>query len=221
MNCSVMNDMAANFRWFQEQSQLYTLTLGDLFDETVRDQHLTRLMNEFGSPSRAHAASMTAKRIGYVAALMIYARIKHTIFVNPKECLFITIEEESTKASWLPVYSFPFETGAPLESTVEWVSKELYAQLLVPLVELLAKEKGISCVVLFENIFTYMKWMFITKLQDDVTFQELIEIPASEYGVLKQHPIASYANEQRSTRKTCCLYYQTHGAVKSCKTCPL
>ena len=221
MNSSVANDMLLNFRWHHDQSPLHKLTLGDLFDETVRNQHLNRLVNEFGSPSRAHAASMTAKRIGYVAALMIYARIKHNVLINPVKCTFITIPEESAKAGWLPVYSFPLSTGAPIESTIEWVAKELYAQLLVPLVELLAKEKGISRVVLYENLYTYMKWVFITKLQEGATFQELIEVPISDFGVVKQHPIATYANEQKSTRKTCCLYYQTDGAVKSCKSCPL
>ena len=50
------------------------------------NQHLARLMSEFGSPTRAHAASMTAKRLGYAAALMIYARIKHVYVINPNEC---------------------------------------------------------------------------------------------------------------------------------------
>jgi ferric iron reductase protein FhuF len=214
-------DMEANFRWLSDQPILDSLTLNDLFDETVLDQHLSRLMSEFGSPTRAHAASITAKRLGYAAALMIYARTKHRVCINPNECLFLTITEESTNASWLPVYSFPLKTAEIFQDTVEWITKDMYAKTLVPLVELLAQEKGISRIVLFENIFTYMKWMFITKLQDIHTFQQLINIPAEKYGVKKQHPLAIYETGQTNLRKTCCLYYQTTGAVKPCKTCPL
>ncbi len=55
--------MDTNFRWLSDQPILDSLPLNDLFDETVLDQHLSRLMNEFGSPTRAHAASITAKRL--------------------------------------------------------------------------------------------------------------------------------------------------------------
>lgn len=221
MQSVLTKDMEVNFRWLSDQQILSSLTLNDLFDETVLDQHLSRLMSEFGSPTRAHAVSMTAKRLGYAAALMIYARTKHRVCINPKECTFQTIAEESTKASWLPIYSFPLKTAELNQDTVEWITKDLYSLTLVPLVELLAHEKGISRVVLFENIFTYIKWIFITKLQDINTFQQLIDLPAQKYGVKKQHPLAIYQTGQTNLRKTCCLYYQTTGAVKPCKTCPL
>lgn len=221
MKSAIARDMSTNFRWHNNQSVLHTLTLLDLFDESVRDQHFTRLMTDFGSPTKAHAASMTVKRIGYAAALMIYARMKHGVSISPTECKLITIQEESTNASWLPVYSFPLATAELGLSTVAWITKELYAKTLVPLLELFAKEKGISRVVLLENIFTYIKWIFISILQDHPTFRQLLKTPVSEYGVRKQHPLALYECEPGGTRKTCCLYYQTQGAVKPCKTCPL
>jgi ferric iron reductase protein FhuF len=221
MQSVLKKDMEANFRWHSNQPIIDSLTIKDFFDETVRDQHLARLMNEFGSPTRAHAASMTAKRLGYAVALMIYARTKHEVLIHSNECTFITITEESTNASWHPIYSFPLKTEEFYQNIVDWITKDLYAQTLVPLVELLAQEKGISRVVLFENICTYIKWIFITKLQDTNTFQQLIDMPASEYGVRKQHPLAIYQCDKSNLRKTCCLYYQTTGAVKSCSTCPL
>lgn len=221
MKCTKTEDMIKNFRWHHNQSVLNTVTLHDFLNESLRDQHFDRLINKFGSPSKAHAASMTVKRIGYVAALMIYARIKHSVFISPNECKFITTSEESSNASWLPTYSFPLETDELRQSTIEWITNELYAKTLVPLVEQFAKEKGISRVVLYENIYTYIKWIFISKLQDDFTFQQLLMIPAREYGARKQHPLALYERELGSFRKTCCLYYQTTNAVKPCKTCPL
>jgi ferric iron reductase protein FhuF len=151
---------------------------------------------------------------------MIYARTKHEVLMNPIECMCITITEESTKASWIPIYSFPLNTGEFNQNLVDWVTKELYTKTLVPLVELLAQEKGISRVVLFENIYTYIKWIFNTKLQDTNTFQQLIDMPAYAFGV-KKHPLAIYQNKQSNLRKTCCLYYQTTGAIKPCSTCPL
>ena len=221
MQSTITEDLSTNFRWYQNQTVIHTFTLLDLLDESIRDSHLIQLMTEFGSPTRGHAASMTAKRIGYLAALMIYTRRRHAVEMSPEECRFITIQDTSTKAGWLPVYSFPLQTLESSPSTVEWITKDLYTKMLVPLVELLAKEKGISRVVLFENIFTYMKWIFITKLQDVDTFKQLLQTPAIAFGVSKQHPLALYESEPNSYRKTCCLFYQTQGAVKPCKTCPL
>lgn len=221
MKSLITNDLASSFRWHMDEDALYTLTFDQLFDPQVREHLFSRLMSEYGSPSRGHAASMTAKRIGYMAALMIYARIKYGVVVKANECRFITIEDNSKNSSWLPVYSFPINTTEPLHTTVQWISKNLYASLLVPMVEMLAKEKGISRVVLFENIFTYVKWILETVLKDHDTFQRLIDLPAEEYGMIKQHPISLYACHQGTTRKTCCLYYQTEGASKPCKSCPL
>ncbi|MCZ8536855.1 (2Fe-2S)-binding protein [Paenisporosarcina quisquiliarum] len=220
MQSILTKDMASNFRWHMDEDALHTLTLNQLFDSEVREHHFSRLMSEYGSPSRGHAASMTTKRIGYMAALIIYARIKHNVLTNPKECRFITIADESSKAGWLPVYSFPLKETASSETVLEWIVKELYCATLVPLVNLFAKEKGISRVVLFENIFTYIKWIFLTHLQDPATFQQLLDIPAVEFGT-KQHPLSLYVSSDEGTRKTCCLYYQTAGAIKACKTCPL
>lgn len=221
MQSDVSKDMSAKFRWHQDQQVLDTFTLIDLFDENTRDQHLNRLMTEFGSPSRGHAASMTAKRIGYLAALMIYARIKHNVSIKSDQCTFFTIEEKSKKAGWLPVYSFPLETEDSSQSILDWITKELYVKTLVPIVELLAKEKGISRAVLFENIYTYIKWIFNSILCDTAVLQQLIDIPAGEYGNLRRHPISTYVCDDKDLRKTCCLYYQTQGADKPCKTCPL
>lgn len=221
MQSVLSKEMEINFRWLADQPIEGSLTLDDLFDRTILDRHISILMSDFGSPTRAHAVSMTAKRLGYAAGLMIYARMKHQVGINPRECRFLTIVEESTKASWLPMYSFPLKTVVLNQDTIEWIAKDLYSLTLVPLVEILAQEKGISRVVLFENIFTYIKWIFITKLQDNNTFQQLIDLPAQKYGVKKQHPLAIYQTDQTNLRKTCCLYYQTTGAVKPCKTCPL
>ena len=221
MQSAVSKDMSANFRWQTDQQVLDRFTLVDLFDENTRDEHLNRLMTEFGSPTRGHAASMTAKRIGYLAALMIYARIKHSVSIKPDQSEFISIEETSAKAGWLPVYSFPLETAERSQPDMEWITKELYAKVLVPLVELLAKEKGISRAVLFENIYTYIKWIFNSILCDTAAIQQLVDIPSGEYGNVRRHPIATYVSENRDIRKTCCLYYQTQGAAKPCKTCPL
>jgi ferric iron reductase protein FhuF len=220
MQSVVTKDMEANFRWYSDQHNLDSLTLNEFFDGNILNQHLARLMSEFGSPTRAHAASMTAKRLGYAAALMIYARTKHGVILNPIECTCITITEELTKASWIPMYSFPLKTGKLNQNLVDWITKDLYTKTIVPLVELLAQEKGISRVVLFENICTYIKWIFITKLQDTNTFQQLIDLPADKFGVRK-HPLAIYQSEHSKLRKTCCLYYQTTGASKPCTTCPL
>lgn len=220
MDRSTLKDMTTNFRWYQSQPVSYSLQLGDLLEETAVHQHLTRLVTDFGSPDKAHAASMTAKRIGYAAALMIYARIKHNVSIRQKECLLLTTDEQSGKTGWLPVYSFPLQSAESDSSPADWITKELYAQALLPIIGLLAKEKGISRVVLLENIFIYIKWILLTKLQDSHLYWQLIEMPASEYGAKNRHPLAFFQNASAVSRKTCCLFYRTAGDAEPCKTCP-
>jgi ferric iron reductase protein FhuF len=221
MEKAVQEDLMTNFRWYDGQPALYVCSLADLYDDSLRSQHLARLVSDFGSPTTGHAASITAKRIGYAAALMIFVFFKYGVSVNPKECMLLALEETSEASGWLPHYVFPLNTASEIKSDPSWIAKELYAKTLVPLVSLLAQEKGIARVVLFENIFTYIKWIFTSKLEDTETFQKLLDIPFNDYGVKKQHPLAFYEQAPSASRRTCCLSYQTCGGNRACKTCPL
>lgn len=221
MKVTVSNDLMANFRWQSTASSSAALPLSDLKNEAAVERHLTILTDHFGSPTRAHAASMTAKRAGYAAALLAYARLKYNIAVNSSNCFLITPDEPSAAPGWLPVYSFPLNSADSEQDVVDWITKELYAETLVPIIGVLAKEKGISQAVLFENIFVYMKWIFVTKLQDNDLYQQLLETPASEFGYTKRHPFAYYEDTPDGLRKTCCLRYQTAGDERTCKACPL
>lgn len=221
MEDTVSNDLRANFRWQSTASSSAVLSLSDLKNEAVVERHLTILTNHFGSPTRAHAASMTAKRAGYAVALLIYARLRYNIVVNSSNCFLMTADEPSAAPGWLPVYSFPLNSAESEQDAVNWITKELYAETLVPIIEVLAKEKGISRAVLFENVFVYMKWIFVTKLQDSDLFQQLLETPVSEFGYTKRHPFAYYEDTSNGLRRTCCLRYQTVGEERTCKACSL
>lgn len=85
----------------------------------------------------------------------------------------------------------------------------------------LLKEKGISQTTLFENIFTYMKWVFTIQIGNKELYQQLLTCPTSHFGNVSRHPIPFYDRGDDPLRKTCCLFYLTTGENKPCKTCPL
>ncbi|MFX3675018.1 MAG: (2Fe-2S)-binding protein [Paenisporosarcina sp.] len=222
MEYPIQQDMLAKFRWLDSVSQVArSITIKDFFDETKREEHLTWMMTHCGSPNKGHAASITVKRIGYLAAIYVYVKHTHQVESSFLEGTMHTIQDETSSTGWVPMYSFPLMSSSNEKLLDEWVTKDLYAKYLVPLVALLSEEKGISQTTLFENIHTYMKWMFINKLGIKEEYQKLLTNPISKFGDLLHHPLSRFDCGDDALRKTCCLFYQTDGANKPCEKCPL
>jgi len=222
MNPAIQQDMLAKFSWVNSMSPpSFSITIQDFFDETKREEHLTWMVEHFGSPTKGHAASITAKRIGYLAAIYVYLKHVHQVETSFMSGTLHTFEEQNPSTGWIPMYSFPLLSSTNKENLLDWLAKDLYANYLVPLVLLLNKEKGVSQAILFENIFIYIKWVLTIQIGNIDLYQQLLSMPTSDFGNVSSHPISLYDRGDGSLRKTCCLFYQTGGANKRCKKCPL
>ncbi len=221
MEKAISADFSANFRWQLNIAESPILTLSDLKNSDVVEEHLTMLTARFDSFTRAHAASIVAKRVGYAAALLIYARLKHGLKVDPSECVLMTPDEITAAPDWMPIYSFKLESMDTQQTSADRIIKKLYAETVIPIIETLVDAKGISRAVLLENVFVYVKWVLLTKLKDDQLFQQLIAAPSCDFGCGKRHPFAYYECASGASRRTCCLRYQTLEDQRTCKTCPL
>ena len=219
---TIEENLQEKFNWIKSSDQLpSSISINDLLDELGREQHLMFMMNYCGSPSKGHAASITCKRIGYLAAICIYAKHVHKVEASFLNGSFHTPDGNSKRTGWTPQYSFPFTTPTEDKNFSQWIAEDLYAKHLVPLVSLLGKEKGISRAALLENIFTYIKWVITVQIGDKELYQQLLVEPASNFGKLTRHPISQFECGEHDLRKTCCLYYQTEGVDNQCNKCPL
>lgn len=222
MEYQIQQDLLAKFSWLEDEIQpSRSISIKDFFEESFRDEHLTWMTEHCGSPTKGHAASITTKRIGYLAAIYVYAKSVHHAKSSFMEGIMHTKEVGIMNNGWNPLYSFPLTPSSNDVALVKWVATDLYAKHLVPLVSLLGKEKGISQTTLFENIFTYMKWVFTIQIGNKELYQQLLTWPTSDFGNVSRHPIAFYDRGDDALRKTCCLFYQTTGDNEPCKTCPL
>jgi ferric iron reductase protein FhuF len=221
MNLNDDFDIRTKFRLLNPtDDSSYSISVKDLFDPSRLNDHFTYMNEHSGSPTRAHAASITTKRVGYLAAIFVYIKHVHQREATFQNATMHTIDADYSTNGWLPVYSYPLQTISSEKTLVDWISNDIYAKELVPLVSKLSKEKGISRVTLFENIYTYIKWVLVDVLIRQDLFEQLLALPYTEFGEVSRHPLAFYETES-NLRKTCCLSYLTVGGSKKCKTCPL
>lgn len=214
-------DIRTTFRLMNPSDvSFYSLSVKDLFNPSHLHNHFAWMMEHCGSPTKGHAASITAKRIGYLVAILIYLKHVDHREVCFKNATMHTITPHNSSSGWLPVYSYPSESIQSEKAMVDWISNDLYAKELVPLVSLLGKEKGISKITLFENIYTYIKWVLVDVLNEEDIFVQLVSHRLTDFGAVTRHPLAFYETETL-LRKTCCLSNLTIGQSKKCTTCPL
>lgn len=219
---TIEQNLQEKFNWSENTNQLsYSISINALFNDVKREEHLLWMINDCGSPTKGHAASITSKRIGYLAAICIYAKHVHKVEPSLLDGRMYTPGDHSNKSGWAPQYSFPYTTPTEDKDIVSWIAEDLYAKHLVPLASLLSKEKGISRVTLLENIFTYIKWVLTIQIGDQGLYQQLLLLPTSNFGKLTRHPISQFECGHNDLRKTCCLYYQTEGVSNRCNKCPL
>jgi len=219
---TIERNLQETFNWFENTDLMsYSISINDLLSDSRREDHLVWMMNYCGSPTKGHAASITVKRIGYLAAICIYAKHVHKVEASFLDGMMHTPGDNSKSSGWAPQYSFPYTTPTEDKVVVSWIAEDLYAKHLVPLVSLLSKEKGISRVTLLENVFTYIKWVLTIQIGDQGLYQQLLLLPTSNFGKLTRHPISQFECGHNDLRKTCCLYYQTEGVSNRCNKCPL
>lgn len=217
----VYEDLEKSFRVKHEfRTEDVAFFLQDILLPETREQTLLEIQDILDAPNLAVTASTIGKRVGFLGAVLTYAYLhygmKFTIDVNE-----IALTKSETNSKWLPNYYLGHACVISDEEVdVEWIATNVYGKLLAPVIDSLSKVKGLSRIVLLENCYIYMTWIFEKKKLDMAIFHKLVELPSERFGTGKSHPLQLFS-QNCETRTTCCLYYLLPDAEKNCKKCPL
>ncbi|WP_158587543.1 IucA/IucC family C-terminal-domain containing protein [Neobacillus notoginsengisoli] len=115
----------------------------------------------------------------------------------------------------------------------EQALSELFADHIFPLVSQLAKITGVSKLILWENVATYIMWLYETVLADERNaagdFDFFNNAAGALFGNYHRNPMKKFYTEKTYVddldemiriRQTCCFSYLTGEKAARCKTCP-
>lgn len=218
-----------------------TITLGQLHEEAACREYVSWLKDYIGAPDMQVAASMLAKRIGYLwIAPLLTAMTFHNREVSfPLDNSFLyhpaspDIKGEThfpfLAVNGLRVAALPAEDR---EAWREEVIKEIFAVRLAPLLKTLAAIGPVSMAVLWENIMVRIAPLYSPgteksgqdgqRMQADFAF--LTRMAPGELFGSRRNPFTRFTEHNdeapvaKNKRSTCCFYYRMSGEY--CRKCP-
>ncbi|MFS0870407.1 (2Fe-2S)-binding protein [Paenibacillus xylanilyticus] len=217
-----------------------TIALSELHDEAACREYISWLQEYINAPDMKVAASMLAKRIGFlwtaplVTAMTFHHR--HVSFQLENSFLYhptLSANEGGTRFPFLAVNGLQAEalTG-DRELWREKVVEEMFAVQLTPLLKTLAAIAPLSMSILWENIMVRIGPLYTSDADDAGQESQHIQhdfsyltqgAPGQVFGV-KRNPFTRFTETKnnvpvvKSKRITCCLYYQMSGEY--CRKCP-
>lgn len=218
-----------------------TISIRSLIEDgTV--EYLQKVKHALGTEEMDVAASLLVKRLGFLAVncLLSMTAFNKTLKVDPSTIWIDSYVEDDI---WLPKLRYTEIQAVEVtsfETREEWRVqhfKELFNDVLNPLIQRMSKEAKVSRQTLWENIMLYIYWMYesiLPNLELNAPYQEedfksLLEADPALFG-MKRNPAATfykpktfveqYQAEMRM-RTTCCYYYKTNSEGARCSTCPL
>lgn len=223
-------------------SSIRTIALSQLHDEAACRDYLSWLKDYIGAPDTQVAASMLAKRIGYLwIAPLLTAMTFHNREVSialDKSYLYhpdLSAGQGDTRFPFLAVDGL-LTAAAPLDNRTVWreeVVKQIFAEQLAPLLQHLAAAGPVSMAVLWENIMVRIAPLYAPgteesgqeqqqRMSEDFTYLTKIA-PGSLFG-MRSNPLTRFTEHHdgvhvaKSKRITCCFYYRMSGEY--CVKCP-
>lgn len=219
------------------EGSVRTIALSKLQDEAVCREYVSWFKDYIGAPDTQVAASMLAKRIGYLwIAPIVTAMTFHNrevLFPLDGSFLYHPVSSEET--------TFPFLAVDGIQSSLladdravwrEAVVKENFAVRLTPIMETLAAVGPVSMAVLWENIMVRIAPLYAPgtdqsgpvrlQMQEDFAFLTR-KAPGALFGA-RRNPFTRFtegsdeAPVAKSKRITCCFYYRMSGEY--CRKCP-
>lgn len=214
-----------------------TIALSELQDEAVCREYVSWLKDYIGAPDTQVAASMLAKRIGYLwIAPIVTAMTFHNreVFFPLDRCfLYHPAPTEETTFPFLAVDGI--QSSAPADDRAGWreaVVKEHFAVRLAPILQTLATVGPVSMAVLWENIMVRIAPLYVLgadpsgeerlRVQEDFAF--LTRTASAALFGARRNPFTRFTegNDEapvaKSKRITCCFYYRMSGEY--CRKCP-
>ncbi|WP_145053070.1 (2Fe-2S)-binding protein [Paenibacillus xylanexedens] len=222
------------------ENSVCTITLSELHDEAVCREYISWFQEYIDAPDMKVAASMLAKRIGYLwTAPLVTAMTfhhQHVSFQLENSFLYhptLSSNEGGTRFPFLAVNGLQAEelTG---ERNVwrEKVVQEMFAEQLTPLLQTLGVVAPLSMSILWENIMVRIGPLY-TPDADEVEqgnehiqadFAYLTQVASGQVFGVRKNPLTrfTYIKDNipvaKSERITCCFYYQMSGEY--CRKCP-
>ncbi len=220
----------------------YNVTNGvpvmDLLQEDICKQFLQKQMENWHAPHIVVAASMFSKRYAYMA-------VSSTLFslVQYHVAYGLTIDkavygEDHTLQIPLEEVDVISVTDANWEAQYQKLFRQLFAEQITPLFEVLQKVAKVKSSVLWENIAVRINSIYQKLLAQDLTekqkkkvyqdFAYLKNANGTIFG-LEENPIRRYMKigqelEDRPCRVTCCLFHRLEKKKEDlthCRVCPL
>ncbi|WP_324734565.1 IucA/IucC family C-terminal-domain containing protein [Pseudomonas paeninsulae] len=222
-----------------------SLAAAALLDEAVCEQLLLSLTPIIGSPSIAVTASLLGKRLAFLATgACLYAMSVYDkgLLLSLDNAVIEYGHDEGLWTSSLPLQQLQpsvYEAGER-EAWRAMIVETLFASLLKPLWQTLARVSGVSVRILWDNTAVRVYSLY-EKRMAKLEAVELRERCAADFAWLLQtaqphlfgldynplrhfrRPLTLVDDGQRSVRfrRTCCFYYQACNPVEYCSTCPL
>jgi ferric iron reductase protein FhuF len=222
------------------ENSVRTIALSELHEEAACREYISWFQEYIDAPDMKVAASMLAKRIGYLWTTPLVTAMtfhhQHVSFQLDNSFLYhpkLSDHEGGTRFPFLAVNGLRAE--ALTEDREVWrekVVEEMFAVQLTPLLNMLAAIAPLSMSILWENIMVRIGPLY-TPDADEVEqesqhiqadFSYLTQgAPGHVFGV-KRNPLTRFTDHKdnipvaKSERITCCFYYQMSGEY--CRKCP-
>jgi ferric iron reductase protein FhuF len=236
-----------NFR-LTERSSASPLSIKaiDLTDEQQLKIYLMKVREKVEAANLTVAASLFIKRYSFAVLVALYAMsvLNKRLNFSAENVSIETLDEADPL--WLPSFKFEdlsFEEASDVDR-LTWrdnVLKQIFYHHIDLLFTHIMKVCKLSKLIMWENLYVYICWMYEQLLNDPQLhsihrrirsdFQYILkEGKGHLFGTYPQNPFLRYDQPEQFNekddqevriRKTCCFAYLTAMKGKHCKTCPV
>ncbi|RNC97638.1 IucA/IucC family C-terminal-domain containing protein [Lysinibacillus halotolerans] len=222
-----------------------SIQISHLLDEVQIHLYLTAIKEKTKAANLGVAASLFVKRYSFAILTALYSMsvLNKRIDFSFQNVSIQTLEESDPL--WLPSIKFNNIKLSPAPQDREnWrneILTSIFANHLDVLFNLFNKTTKISKMIMWENLYLYIVWMYQNLLDDkqysdryDDMKEDFDWITAIGKGMLfgeyKENPFLKFRGPNDAfsildgpahNRKTCCLSYLTENKGRFCKTCPI
>lgn len=207
-----------------EQSNVFS-SVADVLSESGSDKLFELVQRLSGAPTTTVATSVYMRRHGFFIAAQLHVLSEYNLlWAGDLKDVSLVIENDTILFS---VPSDGFRNGQNREQEIRFIL-ETYGH---PVVDYLSKRTKIAKLILWENIWGYVLWMYSMLLEENssVAQQDLDVLLEDETWkpAMRRSPFKQYLNNKQALdamanykRLTCCLYKELPNTDK-CPYCPL
>ncbi|MEK4405683.1 MULTISPECIES: hypothetical protein [unclassified Sporosarcina] len=201
------------------------MSAADMLSESGCDKLFEIIQSLSGAPTNTVATSIYMRRHGFFIAAQLHLMSEHNLlWAGDLDDVSLFIENDTIFFSVPPA---GFRLVQNREKDIRFIL-ETYGY---PVVDYLSKRAKIAKLILWENIWGYVLWMYSMLLQENSLFaQQDLDVLLDDEAwkpAMRRSPFKQYLNNQQALdamanykRLTCCLYKELPNTEK-CPYCPL